>query len=204
MRGEAMADDRAERMARIAEALEALDTSPLYDYRRAHGYKPVVGEGSLEARVMFVGEAPGEQEALSGRPFVGAAGRVLDALLSRIGLRRQDVYITNIVKDRPPENRNPTPAEVALYAPLLWEQVRIIQPRIIATLGRFAAEAVLGEFGLPEARQGITRLHGRPLQARAPFGDVVIVPLYHPASTFYRPDWREALERDMQVLGELL
>src|SRR5690606_35954044 len=129
-----MDDPRAIQLAALGEEVHNLTTSPLYAFRQTHNYKPVIGEGRADAAIMFIGEAPGESEAKSGRPFVGASGRVLDELLASIGLDRSEVYITNVVKDRPPENRDPSPQEIALYTPFLIRQIDIIQPRVIVTL----------------------------------------------------------------------
>jgi uracil-DNA glycosylase family 4 len=201
MHGEArqMADKTAQ-LAEIAEQVQDLSDSPLYEYRKKHKYSVVLGEGDPDARILFVGEAPGLEEARSGRPFVGAAGRILDELLESIGLGRQQVYITNVVKDRPPDNRDPAPAEIETYAPFLWRQIQIIQPRVIVTLGRFAMDFVLQQFNLKEWGQKISRLHGQPLQARAAYGDVTIVPLYHPAVALYNPNAKETIQTDFQVL----
>jgi DNA polymerase len=195
-----MPKDRAAQIQEIAEAVASLEESPLYEYRQRNGYHAVVGEGSLNAGIMFIGEAPGENEAKTGRPFVGAAGRILDDLLASIGLRREDVYITNIVKDRPPENRDPTVAEIALYSPFLSQQLEIIQPRVVVTLGRFAMTYILKRYNLPEAKQTIGKLHGKVLEAKAPYGEVSIVPLYHPASVFYNESQKAALKEDILAL----
>ena len=195
-----MTGDKTERMARIAEAVEALDGSPLYGFRQENDYRAVIGEGSLDARIMFIGEAPGEKEAQAGRPFVGAAGRILNDMLASVGLQREEVYITNVVKDRPPGNRDPRAEEIELYTPFLVEQIEIIQPRVIATLGRFAMDFVLGLLGVPEQGGKIGELHGQPLRAEASYGPVTVVPLYHPAAMFYRRELREQMEQDFQVL----
>ncbi len=196
-----MPQDKRAQMQAIAREVEGLTQSPLYATRQEHGYHAVIGDGSLEAAVMFIGEAPGEQEAKSGRPFVGAAGRVLGDLMESIGLRREDVYITNIVKDRPPNNRDPRADEIALYAPFLWRQVEIIRPRVLVTLGRFAMEFVLEQLNLPQQGRTIGELHGQVIPAEAPFGPLVVVPLYHPASAFYNERLRATLEEDFQVLA---
>jgi uracil-DNA glycosylase family 4 len=193
-----------EKLDALAEELRDLTESPLYDYRKENGYKPVIGEGSPTADVLFIGEAPGKQEAKSGRPFVGASGRVLDELLASIGLDRGDVYITNVVKDRPPDNRDPHADEINLYAPLLDRQIAIIQPKVIATLGRFAMDFVLSKFDAPQQGQKISRLHGQPIEVKAPYGTVTIVPLYHPAVALYNRNQRGTLEDDFQVLKKLV
>jgi len=197
-----MADHKQAQMEAIVRAVEELVDSPFYAARQQNGYHAVVGEGSLDATIMFVGEAPGEQEAKSGRPFTGAAGRVLDELMASIGLQRAEVYITSIIKDRPPNNRDPRPAEIALYAPFVWQQVEIIQPRVLATLGRFALDFVLKQLDLPQRGQTIGALHGQAIPAEADFGPVVVVPLYHPASVFYNDRLRAMLDEDFKVLAE--
>jgi DNA polymerase len=195
-----MADERVLEMNKIAEAIGDLTESPLYKFRKEKGYFPVVGEGNIHSPIMFIGEAPGEREAKTGRPFVGASGKFLDELLQSAGIRRQDVYITNIVKDRPPENRDPTQEEIRLYAPFLLKQIEIIQPQIIATLGRFAMDFLLNQFNLPEKGKKIGELHGKLLDAQAPYGHLSILPLYHPAVALYNQNQRETLQEDFQIL----
>lgn len=199
-----MPDDKAARMKQIEEALENLEESPLYAYRRENGYRAVIGEGSLDAKVMFVGEAPGENEAEQGRPFVGAAGRILGELLEGIGLKREDVYITNVVKDRPPGNRDPRPEEIALYTPLLVEQIELIRPRVIGALGRFSMDFMLQLFDVPEYGGKISDLHGKALMGTASYGPVAIVPLYHPAASFYRRELREEMTRDFETIRQVI
>ncbi len=199
-----MADTKPQQMDAIQQEIEALTASPLYDYRLENGYQPVIGEGSPDAAVMFIGEAPGKQEAKTGRPFVGAAGRVLDELLESIGLAREQVYITNVVKDRPPDNRDPKEEEIELYAPFLRRQIGIIQPKVIATLGRFAMQFILETFERPEQDRKISSLHGEPITAEADYGEVIILPLYHPAVALYRRDQRDTLEEDFRVLRKYL
>jgi DNA polymerase len=188
----------------IAEKLRNLEESPLYQYRKENGYSPVIGEGDVEAGIMFIGEAPGAGEARTGRPFVGAAGRVLDDLLASIGLDREDVYITNVVKDRPPDNRDPRIEEIDLYAPFLLRQIEIVEPDVIATLGRFAMRFILEQYELPQQGKRIGDLHGHVLQAEASHGKVTVVPLYHPAAAFYNQDLRDTIEQDFQVLKQFI
>ncbi len=197
-----MNDDRAAKMQAIADELESLEESPLYDYRKEHDYRPVVGEGSPHASIIFIGEAPGAREAKTGRPFVGSAGKVLDGLLESIGLEREDVYITNVVKDRPPDNRDPHVAEIELYTPFLRRQLEIIKPKVIATLGRFAMDFILDEFDMEEKGQKIGDLHGKVLHAKTDYGEVAVVPLYHPAAGFYNNSLRDTLQEDFQVLEQ--
>ncbi len=195
--------EKAALLAKLAAEVRDLTASPLYPLRLEKGYVPVIGEGDPDARIMFVGEAPGAEEAKQGRPFVGAAGRVLDELLASVGLKRSDVYITNVVKDRPPGNRDPQAAEIKLYGPFLVRQIDIIRPRVIATLGRFALAFVLAHLGSNE-RGSITKLHGQPLDLEAAYGPVSVVPLFHPASTFYVDGRLEVMAEDFQVLKRYL
>lgn len=197
-------DGRQEAMQKLADELRDLRQSPLYPLRSEQGYKPVLGEGSLDAPVIFIGEAPGKKEAETGQPFVGASGKVLSQLLAAIGLQREDVYITNIVKDRPPENRDPHPEEIALYAPLLRKQLEIIRPKVIATLGRFAMEFIIEQYGLPLQGQKIGDLHGKPIEIESEAGQITFIPLYHPAVALYNRDQRETLEADFQTLQKFL
>ncbi len=190
----------AEQLAGIAAEVAALTTSPLYDYRALNNYHAVPGEGRPDARILIIGEAPGKKEAETGRPFVGASGRLLDELLASIGLARADVFITNVVKDRPPENRDPTQAEIALYSPFLDRQLAVIQPRVIATLGRFAMDFALSRYHSPMAGGKISKLHGQTLEGTAPFGPVSIVPLYHPAVALYQRSKRPDLFADFAAL----
>lgn len=194
--------DRTEQLRKIKDEIVNLTESPLYQYRTENGYFPVIGQGSHSARIMFIGEAPGANEAKTGVPFCGASGRVLDEMLESIGIAREDVYITNIVKDRPPENRDPRRDEIALYAPFLDRQIDIIQPAVIATLGRFSMEFILNKFNAPEATQKISQLHGKKIKVRASYGDVVILPLFHPAVALYNASQKSTLLDDFQVLKE--
>lgn len=159
----------------------------------------VPGEGSPTAALVFVGEAPGAREDLAGRPFVGAAGRLLDDLLTSISLRREEVFILNMVKCRPPENRNPQRSEIAACAPFLTRQLQALQPRVIATLGRHA----LAVFA-PNAK--IAEVHGRPYAQteREQHHGAVLFPLYHPAAALHNGSLRPTLERDMAALREYL
>lgn len=197
-------EERAEQLAALGEEIRNLNDSPLYEFRTLNHYQPVIGEGRPTAAVMFIGEAPGEAEAKTGRPFVGPAGRQLDSFLADAGLRREDIYITNVVKDRPPDNRDPRVKEVRLYAPYLWRQIDIIQPRVIVPLGRHALDFVRRHFeGFP-AEGAVSTLHGTAYPVDAPYGRAFVMPLYHPAVVFYREDLKPAMETDFRLLGELL
>lgn len=154
---------------------------------------PVPGDGDPDSKLMFVGEAPGAQEDKVGRPFVGASGKFLDEMLESIGLRREDVFVTNIVKFRPPENRDPTPLEVKACLPYLLEQIDIIQPRIIIFLGRHSMNVFLPELKIGEA-------HGKVYER----SDKVFLPLYHPAAALYNGKLRKTLLEDFSKIPTIL
>ena len=196
--------DKAKRLEKIAEEVRNFKASPLYPYRQENNYLPVVGEGDPDASLLLIGEAPGQQEAATGRPFVGNAGRVLDRLLASTGIDRQDIYLTSVIKDRPPKNRDPRQEEIELYAPFLRQQIEIIEPAIIATLGRYAQNFILAHYDLPQQGNKIGELHGQMLTAQASFGPVTIVPLYHPAAAFYSQNLDEVMANDFQTLKRLL
>lgn len=199
-----MSTDRTEQLRAIRDELVNLVESPLYEFRQRNNYFPVIGQGDHYADIMFIGEAPGKNEAETGRPFCGASGRVLDELLASIALERSKVYVTNIVKDRPPNNRDPIKDEIDLYAPFLERQISIIQPKVIATLGRFSMEFILRRFGAFQANQKISQLHGTIIKVRAAYGRASIVPLFHPAAALYNASQRETLEKDFQVLKQFI
>jgi len=158
----------------------------------------VLGEGNLDATVMLIGEAPGYWEDVKGRPFVGTAGKVLDETLSRAGISRSDVYITNIVKCRPPENRDPRTSEIETCTPYLDRQIRIIKPKFVVTLGRHATSYVLAKVGFEP--EGIAKIHGRIYETKLLGFKVSVIPMYHPAATLYKAKYRDALCKDFQVL----
>ncbi|MDT8382563.1 MAG: uracil-DNA glycosylase [Brevefilum sp.] len=195
--------NKDQQLSELAQQVAALDSSPLYKIRIENNYKPVFGEGNPDANIMFIGEAPGAQEAETGRPFVGRAGKHLDSLLRSIDLQRDDVYITNIIKDRPPDNRNPRVQEIEIYSPFLREQIAIIQPKIIATLGRFAMEFIFTLFQLPLNGKKIGEIHGTALHTFSELGETTIFPLYHPAAVFYNRKLEAALKTDFVILKKL-
>lgn len=174
--------------------------SSLYKYRTENNFLPVIGEGDCCAEIMFIGEAPGKNEAQTGRPFCGASGRVLDEMLESINLNRKDVYVTNIVKDRPQDNRDPSVEEIKLYGPFLDRQIEIIQPKIIATLGRFSMDYIMRHFGLEDQIEPIGKAHGKSYETDFSYGKVKIVPLYHPAASLYNGGLRKTLKEDFKIL----
>lgn len=181
---------REKRWAHLQEEIRDCQRCPLAHSR----IQAVPGEGPLGAAVFFVGEAPGEKEDLTGRPFVGPAGRYLDSLLPRAGLVRVEVFITGLVKCRPPQNREPRAAEIRACAQFLYRQLDLIAPRLVVPLGNFALQELVGkEFS-------ISQTHGRPLEkdGRRYF------PLFHPAAAFYKADLRATMAEDMEKLGQYL
>ncbi|HET90340.1 MAG TPA: uracil-DNA glycosylase [Chloroflexi bacterium] len=155
--------------------------------------RAVPGEGAENADIMFIGEAPGFHEDQQGRPFVGAAGRFLDELLGSINLERSQVFIANVIKCRPPGNRDPLPDEIEACKLFLDRQIELIQPRLIVTLGRFSMARAF-----PKAR--ISHIHGQPRK----IGGIVYYPMYHPAAALHQPSLRRIVEEDMQRIPELL
>jgi len=157
----------------------------------------VLGSGNADSRLMFVGEAPGYHEDQQGIPFVGQAGKLLDKLLERIGLTRKEVYVANVLKCRPPDNRDPQALEIETCRPFLEEQISIIRPMVICTLGNFSTKLLSGK---PD---GISRIHGRPQEMPGHQG-IMLFPVYHPAAALYTPANMKALEADFDLLPQLL
>jgi len=196
------AEERKEALRKVKDSILTLKDSFLADERIRNNVFPVIGEGSHFASIMVIGEAPGKNEAATGRPFCGASGRILDELLLSVGLKREDIYITNIVKDRPPENRDPTPQEIEAYGPFLDTQIDIIQPKVIATLGRFAMDYIMRKFGLEFEILPISQAHGKVWEAETSYGKVTIIPLYHPAASIYNQHLKDTLREDFKVMKQ--
>lgn len=193
-----MKTDRNAQIQQIYEDVVNFKDSPLYKYRIENNYKPVIGEGDAYSPIIFIGEAPGKNEAIQGRPFCGASGRLLDELLQSIDVDRKKVYIANIVKDRPPENRDPTPKEIELYTPFLDRQLEIIQPKVIVTLGRFSMTYIMMKFGLEDKLQSISVIHGQAFKTKTTYGEIYILPLFHPAAALYMGSKKKILLEDIQ------
>jgi uracil-DNA glycosylase family 4 len=189
---------KAKLMKKIADEVVVCVRCPLWKGRN----KAVPGEGNVNASVFFVGEGPGYWEDIKGRPFVGAAGNVLNTLLEKIELPRENVFITSVVKCRPPGNREPRPKEIKTCTSLyLNRQINIIKPKIIATLGRFSTHYILSKEGYEaEEHESITKLHGKVLKAKLFDSSVSVIPMFHPASMLHNPRYREMLESDFEVL----
>ena len=161
---------------------------------------PVIGAGSPDTNIMFIGEAPGFNEDKQGKPFVGQAGKIFDELLNSINLKRQDIYITNILKCHPPQNRNPTQEEIKICSLYLNKQIDIIKPKTICCLGNFATDYTLKKFGLKDEIQGISKIHGKIFNALTLAGVIKIIPLYHPAVATYNINMLKILKEDFKIL----
>jgi DNA polymerase len=180
----------AQALARLEQEVIACTRCALYRTRTHH----VFGEGSPNAKLVFVGEAPGREEDLQGRPFVGAAGQLLTKMIRAMGLAREDVYICNVLKDRPPENRTPEPKEIAACLPFLEQQLAIIQPKVMCALGAVAAKALLGPpVSITDIRGKVHDYHGIPL-----------VPTFHPAYLLRNPSAKRLAWQDLKRVKALL
>lgn len=173
--------------------MEADKTLPLRD----GASNLVFGEGSPNAKIYFLGEAPGFYEDKTGRPFVGAAGRLLDSLFDEIGIKREDVFISNMIGYRPPNNRDPKPAEIEAFTPYVDKRIEIIAPKIIITLGRFS----LNKF-LPGVK--ISAVHGKIFKIKWQGTNRILIPMYHPAAAFRRDETRKRIKEDFQVIKKVL
>lgn len=193
-------EEKTNKLREIRDEVIELTTSPLYEFRIANNYHAVLGEGNHDADIMFIGEAPGRNEAEQGRPFCGQAGKLLDELLEGIGIPREKVYITNIVKDRPPENRDPTPEEIELYVPFLDRQIEIIQPKVLVALGRHAMAYLMKKYNI--TAETITNAHGKIYDISGLFGQLKFIPMYHPAAAIYTRSLVDTLKKDFELLKE--
>jgi uracil-DNA glycosylase family 4 len=176
-------------LAQLCEEIVACQDCELAKYRT----KVVPGDGAEDADLLFIGEAPGWHEDQQGRPFVGPAGQFLDQLLASIGLRREEVYIANVIKCRPPQNRDPLPAEIQSCRKWLDHQIEIIQPQMIITLGRYSLARYF-------PNQSISKIHGKPRKS----GGVIYYPMYHPAAALHQGSLRRTIETDMLKIPQIL
>ncbi len=176
-------------LAQIAREVSVCERCMLHHSRKLS----VPGEGPVDAEIMFIGEGPGFHENEQGRPFVGAAGKFLEELLAKINLQRQDVFIGNVVKCRPPNNRDPLPEELAACSDYLERQIQVINPRVIVTLGRYS----MARF-LPNAK--ISDVHGQSFHIKGR----LVVPMFHPAAALHQPSLKSSIERDFLHLPELI
>jgi len=196
--------NKVKKMKKIHDELVALKKSPLYKYRVSNKYKVVVGEGDPDANIIFIGEAPGKNEAISGKPFCGASGKILDQLLDHIGLNRETVYVTNIVKDRPPENRNPKKDEIEFYTPFLLRQIELIEPKVVVTLGNYSMKSVMKSFGLKDQILPIGEGKGKKHRIKTEKSEFIMIPLYHPAVAVYNANRKGELKKDFRLLKKYI
>jgi DNA polymerase len=190
----ATAAERREQLVALFKQVSACTKCPLHQTRT----KAVFGAGNADADLMFVGEAPGAEEDRQGLPFVGRAGQLLNQLLEEIGLSREDVFIANVLKSRPPGNRDPQPEEIAACEPYLFEQVRLIEPKVLCTLGNFSTKLLTG------SPAGITRVRGTPQLHELGGRAVFLLPLFHPAAALRTPAVKETLRADFATIPALL
>ena len=190
----ASAAERREELVGLFNEVKACTKCPLHETRT----KAVFGAGDADADLMFVGEAPGAEEDRQGLPFVGRAGQLLNQLLEEIDLSREKVFIANVLKSRPPGNRDPQPLEIEACKPWLFEQVRLIEPTVICTLGNFATKLLSGN------QAGITRVHGAPQVHELGGRTVFLLPLFHPAAALRTPAVKETLRTDFATIPSLL
>jgi len=188
------AEERRAKLVELYEEVSACTKCPLSETRN----KAVFGAGDADADLMFVGEAPGAEEDRQGLPFVGRAGQLLNELLEGIGMSRKSVFIANVLKSRPPSNRDPQPLEIESCRPYLFEQVRLIEPRVVCTLGNFATKLLSG------SPAGITKVRGTPQVRELGGRTVFLLPLFHPAAALRTPAVKETLRGDFERLPELL
>lgn len=185
--------DKESKTAALAAVAEQIDQNGVCLHLKKTAAQLVFADGNPDAEIMFIGEAPGKEEDRQGKPFVGAAGQFLNEMLSVIGMKREEVYITNIVKYRPPGNRDPEPAEREEFLPYLMKQIDIINPKLIVFLGRHAMSVFL-----PELR--ISQIHGQPKKKHGR----VYLPLFHPAAALYNGGMRDTLIEDFQKIPAIL
>jgi uracil-DNA glycosylase len=190
----ASAEERRAKLVELYEEVQTCTKCPLHETRA----KAVFGAGDADAEVMFVGEAPGAEEDRQGLPFVGRAGQLLNQMLEEVGLSREGVFIANVLKSRPPGNRDPQPLEIEACRPYLFEQVRLIEPTVVCTLGNFATKLLSGN------PTGITRVRGTPQVHELGGRTVFLLPLFHPAAALRTPAVKETLRADFDLLPQLI
>jgi DNA polymerase len=188
------AAERREGLVALYKEVSGCERCPLHETRG----RTVFGAGDADADLMFVGEAPGAEEDRQGLPFVGRAGQLLNQMLEEIGLSREEVFIANVLKSRPPGNRDPLPLEIEACEPYLFQQVRLIEPRVVCTLGNFATKLLSGN------PTGITRVRGTPQVHDLGGRTVFLLPLFHPAAALRTPAVKETLRSDFATIPELL
>lgn len=182
----------------LTSQIQNCQKCPLYKTRN----QPLVGDGSINSQILIIGEAPGYYENLSGKAFQGSSGKIFDQLLNLINLKREDVYIANVLKCHPPKNHNPRPEEIKACINYLYQQIKIIKPKIILTLGKFASENIFEKCHLKFSK--ITQMHGQIFKIKTSYGNTKIVPLYHPARACYNNNMQSILKKDFLKIKNLI
>jgi len=185
--------DKTQKLQDLKRRMQEDTSLPLRD----QATQLVFGEGDPDAQIYFLGEAPGFHEDKQGRPFVGLAGKLLEETLGEIGLKRQDVYISNVVRFRPPENRDPTDEEIAAFAPYVDEEIEIVNPKMIVTLGRFS----MGKF-IPGVK--ISQVHGQPRNINWQGKNVIVIPMFHPAAALRAGEMMKKFKEDFKIISKTL
>ncbi len=178
----------------LKQRVEECKKCGLYKTRK----KVVFGSGDEKSKIMFIGEAPGRNEDEQGEPFVGRAGQFLNQLLKEANLKREEIYITNILKCRPPNNRDPTEEEIKMCSPYLDKQLTIIRPKVIITLGNYSTKYILKKFG--KTPESISRIHGEVYHVKNLLFDMKIIPSYHPAAALYNPNMKQVIINDFKKI----
>lgn len=191
---------KTEQLRQLRDEVVECQNCPLFKTRTL----PVIGQGSHETKVIFIGEAPGANEDRTGVPFCGAAGNVLSELLESIDCKREEVYIANILKCRPPGNRDPLPNEIEACTPFLERQIQILRPKLICPMGNYASAFILRRFGLGDKVQGISRIHGQVFDAQVSWGEFKIAAFYHPAVAVYNANMKKVLKDDLLAVKDLI
>jgi DNA polymerase len=189
----------------ILELKERCNNCFLCDLSKSRN-KVVFGKGNINAQIMLIGEAPGKNEDLEGYPFVGRAGENLNKMLNVIDLNLDDIYVANILKCRPPKNRDPSFDEIKKCTPYLIEQIKLIRPKIVATLGNYATKFVLSDFDLEKMKKidGVSKLHGQVFEKKLGDFEYLVIPIYHPAAIIYRPFLKEEFEKDFKIMKNII
>ena len=189
--------DSSKKYEALSQKITVCNKCPLHLTR----HLPLIGQGPLNAKIFFIGEAPGKKEDLENIPFVGPAGKIFDRLLDHIQLNRSDIYITNLLKCHPPQNHNPTLLEISSCRPYLLQQLKLIKPKIIITLGTFASKEMFSLWNLPFTK--LSLLHGKRFSCQTTYGKMILIPLYHPAAASHNPSLVSVLENDFRSLDFL-
>jgi DNA polymerase len=190
---------KEEKLKQIKEEVINCKKCSLYKTRTL----PVIGQGSHNAKIMFIGEAPGANEDKTGVPFCGRSGDFLDEMLNKAGIKREDVYICNLLKCRPPKNRDPNQKELKVCTPYLDRQIELIKPKVISSLGRYSMEFLMKKYGLEDQMGLISKIHGNVFEVKTMFSEIKLVPLYHPAVAVYNANMKDVLIEDFKALKNI-